>query len=56
MKHLLKRLFQEEAGQDVIEYGLLAAGISVMAIPFVPSIGTWVTDKWTEVDDALAGS
>ena len=55
MKNLLKRLMQEEAGQDVIEYGLLAAGISVLAIPFVPTIGTWVADKWGEVDTALAG-
>jgi Flp pilus assembly pilin Flp len=53
VKNLLKRLMQEEAGQDVIEYGLLAAGISVMAIPFVPTIGTWVSDKWNEVDTKL---
>jgi pilus assembly protein Flp/PilA len=53
VKNLLKRLMQEEDGQDVIEYGLLAAGISVMAIPFVPTIGTWVSDKWKEVDDKL---
>jgi Flp pilus assembly pilin Flp len=55
VKNLLKRLMQEEAGQDVIEYGLLAAGISVMAIPFVPTIGEWVATKWEEVDTALAG-
>ncbi len=32
MKNLLKRLMQEEAGQDVIEYALLGAGISIVAI------------------------
>ena len=31
MKNLLKRLVAEEQGQDVIEYALLAAGISIAA-------------------------
>ena len=39
MKNLLKRLVSEERGQDVIEYALLAAGISVVLIPTVPLIG-----------------
>lgn len=39
MKNLMKRLFVEEQGQDVIEYALLAAGISVMVIPVAPQIG-----------------
>ena len=54
MKNLLKRLMQEEAGQDVIEYGLLAAGISILAIPSVPTIGTWVANKFSKVVDELA--
>ena len=40
MKNLLKRLMSEDRGQDVIEYALLAAGISVIAIPTVPAVGT----------------
>jgi Flp pilus assembly pilin Flp len=54
VKNLLKRLMQEEAGQDVIEYGLLAAGISILAIPSVPTIGTWVSTKFKKVVDELA--
>jgi Flp pilus assembly pilin Flp len=54
MKTLLKKLVQEEQGQDIIEYGLLAAGISIMAIPSVPTIGTWVQTKWAAVATALA--
>ena len=53
MKTLLKKLVREEQGQDVIEYGLLAAGISIMAIPSVPTIGTWVQTKWQAVATAL---
>ena len=42
MKNLLKRLVVEDQGQDVIEYALLAAGISIAVIPTVPGIGTAV--------------
>ena len=53
MKTLLKRLVVEEQGQDVIEYGLLTAGISVIAIPAVPTVTTWVGNKWTAITAAL---
>jgi Flp pilus assembly pilin Flp len=39
MKNLLKRLVSEDRGQDVIEYALLAAGISIIVIPTAPLIG-----------------
>lgn len=39
MKTLLKRLWSEDRGQDVIEYALLAAGISIVIIPIAPLIG-----------------
>ena len=44
---------QEEAGQDVIEYALLAAGISVVAMTSITAVGTWVTNKWAEIDTKL---
>jgi pilus assembly protein Flp/PilA len=53
MKQLLTRLLKEEQGQDVIEYGLLAAGISVIAVPTIPTVGTWVSTKWTKINTAL---
>jgi Flp pilus assembly pilin Flp len=42
MKNLLKRLLSEDRGQDVIEYALLAAALSVVAIPTVPQAGVWL--------------
>ena len=53
VKNLLKRLMQEEAGQDVIEYGLLAAGISVVAITAINGVGAWVLAKWNGIDAVL---
>jgi pilus assembly protein Flp/PilA len=48
--NLLNRLMREEEGQDVIEYVLIAAAISVIAIPIIPSIGTAVSTAWGTVN------
>lgn len=48
--NLLNRLMREEEGQDVIEYVLIAAAISVIAIPIIPSIGTAVNNAWGTVN------
>lgn len=53
MKKLLKRLIREDDGQDVIEYALLAAGISIAAIPTIPLIGAAVLANYNDVLAAL---
>jgi pilus assembly protein Flp/PilA len=50
MKALLLKLVREEKGQDVIEYALLAAGISVVAVPTVPAIGTAVNNAYSNIN------
>jgi Flp pilus assembly pilin Flp len=45
---------REEEGQDIIEYVLIAAAISVIAIPIVPSIGTAVSNAWGTVNTQVA--
>ena len=52
--NLLNRLIREEEGQDIIEYVLIAAAISVIAIPIVPSIGTAVSNAWGTVNTQVA--
>jgi pilus assembly protein Flp/PilA len=54
--NLVKRLIREEEGQDIIEYVLIAAGISVIAIPLIPQIGTAVSTRWATVNTAVGGS
>ncbi len=59
MKALLSRLVREEKGQDVIEYALLAAGISVVVIPTVPAIGSAVDNVYKDINtkvNALPGA
>jgi len=53
MKALLTRLVREEQGQDVIEYALLAAAISVVAIPTVPTIGSQVNNAYSNINSKV---
>lgn len=42
MKNLMMRLWKEEEGQDLVEYGLLLALITAITIAAVKNIGTWI--------------
>lgn len=53
MKTLLMKLFRDEQGQDVIEYALLAAGISIIVIPTVPGIGTAVDAVYVRIQERV---
>ncbi|HNV02576.1 MAG TPA: Flp family type IVb pilin [Vicinamibacterales bacterium] len=39
MKNLIRRFIRDEEGQDIIEYALLAAFISIIAIAAVRAVG-----------------
>ena len=54
MKLLSPRFFGTESGATAIEYGLIAAGISVAIIAVVSSLGTQLNTTFTKVKDALA--
>ena len=53
MKNLLARFIREEEGQDIIEYGLLGAFISIAAITAILAIGVDVNTMFTSIDTAL---
>ena len=53
MKNFLSRFLSNESGATAIEYGLIAAGIAVVIISVVKSIGTDLTTKFTAVDAGL---
>jgi len=52
MKTLFTRLVGEEAGQDIIEYSLLAAFISISGYLILQSIGSSVNAIYTKVQTA----
>ena len=48
------RLLHDDGGQDLIEYGLLAAFIAVVIVATVKAIGPLVNELWVVVRDAIA--
>jgi Flp pilus assembly pilin Flp len=50
---MLKRLLRDEKGQDMVEYALLAAFISIVAIATIKLIGPLVNTIYVNVKDAL---
>ena len=47
------RFFRDEEGATAIEYGLIAAGISVAIITVVGSLGSGLNATFTSVQTAL---
>jgi pilus assembly protein Flp/PilA len=60
LKDLAIRLFRDEAGQDLIEYALLATFVALVAIAGATLLGgalnNWFTSISSRVDTAAAGS
>jgi Flp pilus assembly pilin Flp len=56
MKKLLVRLVREEGGQDLIEYSLLAALISVVCFTVLDNIGTSVNALFDYIDQQLTAA
>jgi pilus assembly protein Flp/PilA len=50
---LLKSFLRDERGATAIEYGLIAAGISVAIITVVGQLGSQLYTTFTSVKDAL---
>jgi pilus assembly protein Flp/PilA len=53
MKSLVTRFVKDESGATAIEYGLIAAGISVAIITVVNTIGTKLNTAFTSVSSQL---
>jgi pilus assembly protein Flp/PilA len=53
MKNLIARFVKDESGATAIEYGLIAAGISLAIIAIVNGLGTNLNGKFTAINSAL---
>jgi pilus assembly protein Flp/PilA len=53
MKNLIARFVKDESGATAIEYGLIAAGISLAIIAIVNGLGTTLNSKFTAINTAL---
>ena len=53
MKALCRRFVHEDAGQDLIEYGLLVGLITALVVGAIGSIGNKVTGYFQRLDTSL---
>jgi pilus assembly protein Flp/PilA len=53
MKSVLKEFFSDESGATAIEYGLIAAGISLAIITAVNNVGSGLSGKFGDISTAL---
>jgi pilus assembly protein Flp/PilA len=53
MKNLVSRFVKDESGATAIEYGLIAAGISIVIITAVNGIGTTLKTNFQNISTSL---
>ena len=53
MKNVIARFVKDESGATAIEYGLIAAGISLAIIAVVNGLGTNLNAKFTSINNSL---
>jgi pilus assembly protein Flp/PilA len=53
MKALVLGFWKDESGATAIEYGLIAAGISLAIIAAVNGLGTSLNEKFTSINSSL---
>jgi pilus assembly protein Flp/PilA len=53
MKNLIARFVKDESGATAIEYGLIAAGISLAIIAIVNGLGANLSSKFTAINTSL---
>jgi pilus assembly protein Flp/PilA len=53
MKNLIARFVKDESGATAIEYGLIAAGISLAIIAVVNGLGTNLNGKFSDINNSL---
>jgi pilus assembly protein Flp/PilA len=53
MKNLISRFVKDESGATAIEYGLIAAGISLAIITVVNQLGTTLSGTFSSIKSGL---
>ncbi len=53
VKNMIKKFWSDESGATAIEYGLIAAGISLAIIAVVNGLGTNLNGKFSDINGSL---
>jgi Flp pilus assembly pilin Flp len=52
----MKAFWQEEDGQDLVEYSLLLAFIALAAVALLSSVKGQITTLWSDISNALTSA
>jgi pilus assembly protein Flp/PilA len=55
MKNLLRRLWRDEEGQDLIEYALLVALVALAAVTGMQGLATAINQEFLALGSSLSG-
>ena len=53
MKNIGLKFWHDESGATAIEYGLIAAGISIVILAAVNGLGSNLNEKFTSINSSL---
>ena len=53
MKNIISRFLKDESGATAIEYGLIAAGISIAIVGIVQGVGSKLVNTFEKIETAL---
>jgi pilus assembly protein Flp/PilA len=56
MRTLFARFVNDESGATAIEYGLIAAGISVAIVTIVGTLGDTLEGVFSEINEKVSGA
>ena len=54
--NLLRMMWQDDEGQDLVEYALIAGLVSIIAVAAITAAGGSIRTIWTSISNALAGA
>ncbi len=54
MKNLFVRLWKEEEGQDLVEYGLLLLFVSLICVTVIKGVGSAISTVFTNASTSLS--
>jgi Flp pilus assembly pilin Flp len=56
MRRFAKRLWRDESGQDIVEYGLLMSFIVLFAVGLLVSSGVQVKQMWSTLNSTIVSA
>jgi pilus assembly protein Flp/PilA len=55
-KQILNNFLNDESGQDLIEYALVASLIALVAVTAMTSVGTAITNAFTSIGTSITNA